>query len=45
MRQQIAEAQARLLSVGSDVVETEEIPLPQEAGIYNYAHQLESAVR
>lgn len=44
VRSQLAEAQAALARARADIVETNELAQLQEAGIYQYAHPLASAV-
>ncbi len=44
VQQQLAQTQLALAAARADVVQTEEIALLQEAGVYAYAHPLESAV-
>jgi cell division septum initiation protein DivIVA len=44
LQQQIREAEQKLASVRTEVVQTEEVALLQEAGIYEYQHPLTDAV-
>jgi hypothetical protein len=44
LQQQVVQARHELAAARREIVETQEIALLQEAGIYDYAHPLESAV-